>query len=378
MHKKLHKRHVKKESKEGIKKRTITINHLIISLIIILGLIVIFNQTWITYLGKELSTDSMKGIAKVKIKVIRDASCPNCFDLSLIIDLVKSKNVKIREEKIIEFDSGESRKLIDKYNIKKVPTVLVFGEIGNLSIANFERRGDALVFVKTLSPYVDAASGKVKGLVELTYIKKSGCDKCKELTSLISQFKQIGMKFDKETTLDDIQAKELIEKYDIKKLPTLIFSEESAEYDTIKEGWQALGTVESDGSRVMRTINPPYFDLESNDIKGLVKMTMLTDKACLDCYDVKLHKPILERFSIFIDEEASVDISSSEGKKIISRYDIKKAPTIILSDDAGAYTILKPVWKQVGTIEDDGAYLFRSVEVMKGKYRDLTTSEIKG
>jgi hypothetical protein len=218
----------------------------------------------------------------------------------------------------------------------------------------------------------------VIGVVELTHITKSNCEKCVDLNPLIAQFKQTGMAFSKETVLDEEQAGDLIEKYSIKKLPILIFSEGASAYDTIALSWQQLGTVEEDGSHVLRAINPPYYDLEDDAVKGLVTLTMLVDGSCPECYEVRLHKPILERFSITMDKEETVDVSSAQGKSLISMYDIKKVPTIILSDDAGAYPILKPVWKQVGTIEEDGSYVFRNVEVMKGKYMDLETNEIKG
>lgn len=365
--------------KEIRHKKRIGLNHLIIPLIIVLGIIVIFNLIQITLINKQL--DEKVGVVKpaeVKLYTIREASCAKCYNLNSVISSIKSNNVKVVEEKTIDFGSTNAKKLIDKYGIKRLPTVIILGDIDKISIPNFEKREDALVFVKTLAPYVDVSDGKIKGLVELTHIKKEGCDKCVDLTSLIRQLKQTGMGFDKETELNGNEAKDLIEKYDIKRLPTLIFSKEASVYETITESWQQLGTVEDDGSYVLRTIVPPYYDLKENAVKGLVKLTMLGDESCTGCYDVTLHKPILEQYGIEFIEEETIDVSSEQGKSLTAKYNITLVPTFIMSKDAKEYTILKPVWEQVGTVEEDGTYVFRSVEVMNGKYRDLATNEIKG
>ena len=51
-------------------------------------------------------------------------------------------------------------------------------------------------------------------------------------------------------------------------------------------------------------------------------------------------------------------------------------PTIILTGDADKYPSMTGVWPTVGTVEDDGAYIFRKVEVLRQTYKDLTTGEV--
>ena len=374
--KKKHHSHVHKKHHHKKVKKWPNINYIIVTLLGIIAVIAVFNISKLSSMMKHVD-EVDNGFPNIELLVIRDASCTKCYGLIREIETIKAMDVDV-EEKIVDFNSREARNLIDKYDIKKIPIILISGEIEGLEVPNFERRDDVLVLARILSPYINTANGEVKGVVELVHITKSNCEKCVDLNPVIRQFKQTGMVFSKETVLDDTQAADLIARYDIKKLPILIFSEGASEYDTIKQSWQQLGTVEEDGSYILRGINPPYYSLEDNTIKGLVKLTMLVDESCTECYEVRLHKPILERFSITIDTEETVDVSSEQGKRIIEKYDIKKVPTIILSDEANAYPILKPVWKQVGTIEEDGAYIFRNVEVMKGKYVDLETKEIKG
>ena len=102
---------------------------------------------------------------------------------------------------------------------------------------------------------------------------------------------------------------------------------------------------------------------------------MLVDDQCSDCYDVSIHKSALERFGVYLSEEETVDYLSGAGKNLVSKYNIKKIPTIILSKNANVYESLNQAWEQVGTIETDGTYVFRDVESM-GNYNDLDLNEI--
>ena len=76
-----------------------------------------------------------------------------------------------------------------------------------------------------------------------------------------------------------------------------------------------------------------------------------------------------------MNSEKTVDIASDEGKALIKKYSIKSVPTIILSKDADAYPALKQIWQQVGSVEEDGNYVFREVTQM-GSYKDLTTGDV--
>lgn len=111
------------------------------------------------------------------------------------------------------------------------------------------------------------------------------------------------------------------------------------------------------------------------------KLILLTDKSCTECYPVSIHEKILSGFN-FVPQDKdkkTVDYQSTEGKKLIAKYQIKLIPTIILGGDISAYPKLQQVWQQVGTVEKDGAYVFRDgVQQMNfyGAYRDLTTGQI--
>ena len=118
-------------------------------------------------------------------------------------------------------------------------------------------------------------------------------------------------------------------------------------------------------------MNPPYWDIKDNEAKGLVTVTYVTDDSCSDCYNVQVHKTILENYGVFIANKSTVDISSIEGQSLISKYSITKVPTIIVSSDLQYYQAIIKVWTQVGTVEDDGNYIFRNVSLVSANYTEL-------
>ena len=87
-----------------------------------------------------------------------------------------------------------------------------------------------------------------------------------------------------------------------------------------------------------------------------------------------------------MNKEVYLDISDPEGEKIVKKYDILQVPTIVLSADIGYYddVVYSPgqtfsdIWQGVGTVEPDGAYVFRNVDVMQAPYRNLTSGEVMG
>jgi len=110
--------------------------------------------------------------------------------------------------------------------------------------------------------------------------------------------------------------------------------------------------------------------------RGKFSLVYLTDKSCAECYDVTQHRPIIEGYAAKPLEERSVDLADQEGQKLVADYGIKKVPTIILNGDLSVYPAFQEIWPQVGTVEEDGTYVFRETEVM-GPYFDLETGKVE-
>ena len=315
--------------------------------------------------------------AKLQLTVIEDKNCKDCFDIAPVVDSIKKANVELIKEDNMDLSSAKA--LISKYDIRIIPAIIITGEINKTDFKDFEEKDNALLFSKQTPPYTDAVSGKIKGRVSLIHLKDKSCDKCTDLTSIIESIKQNAKLTDEKIVdISSAEGKNLVEKYDIEKAPTLILSKDLSFYAKISEAWSQIGTVEGDGSYIIRVINPPYVNISANETVGLVDLIMLKDKSCANCYDVTVHKPILQNLGTALNSEKTIDIADKEGKELIEKYKIKLVPTIILSNDADAYPALKQVWGQVGSIEGDGTYVFRGLAVMGVAYKNLTSGEVVG
>ncbi len=215
----------------------------------------------------------------------------------------------------------------------------------------------------------------------LITITDATCKDCFEVSKTASQINQfsaeLGLNINSEKTYeyDSQEAKELIGKYNITKVPTVIISKEAQNASAFMQSWTNVGSIESDGTLIYRQVLPPYRDLTTEKIVGIVSITLLNDSSCSECYNVSLHKLVLEgRFNAKIGNETYVDINSEEGKKLVSIYNITKVPTVIISSDFSAYRA-DQFWLQFGSIEKDGAYVFRSMDALAAKYKDLTTNQ---
>ncbi|OGE41661.1 hypothetical protein A3B45_04715 [Candidatus Daviesbacteria bacterium RIFCSPLOWO2_01_FULL_39_12] len=326
--------------------------------------------------------------ANVRLIKIITPNCQDCFNVELAVNDFKKQNVKVEEEKTLNFDSPEAGASIKQLAIKKVPTYFVTGEVTKNNLENFvkesgEIRDNTFIFTKLSPIFVDTETKREMGRVIVTLITDPLCSKCTDVKIVVENFKKAGVKVReiREFSWNSYDGQSVISQYRITKVPTFIFSSEFDLYDSAKSTWQNFGTVENDKTYVTRNLPLPYRDLTKGQLVGFVDLIYLTDASCIDCYKAPdVQKPILTQgYGVALRSERTVDIFSGEGQSLISKYKIIKIPTILISPEANQYTNLKNVWKNVGTVEQDGWFVFRELQQLKGVvYKDLTTNQIVG
>lgn len=381
-HEHTHHEHHAHHKKDASKK--LNLENVFIGLTILLGIVVIINIAITVGLNKDIKKSSDEAKEKLKpaniqLYIIKNSKCADCFDVSALQSYMKTLNVNITKESTLDFSAKEAKDLITKYQIKKVPAVIVAGEIEKVNVEGMEKVNDALVLADIGAPYTDAATGKIEGRVTLSILKDADCAKCNDLKNLISQLKAAGIKISQEKNVlsNTDEGKNLINKYNIGFIPTLILSKDAAAYPIIQEAWPQVGSKETDGSYVLRLVNPPYINLTTGKLRGLVSVVYMSDKSCTECYNVSVHREILaspQSFAVKLEKEETIDIDSAKGKDLIVKYNITQVPTVILSDEISAYPST-PALKQFFSVEKDGYYVFRKDSVV-GNYRDLTTNQI--
>lgn len=347
---------------------------------IILLILVAFQAYQGRALTQKISAMEAKAAEANRLPAIEvtaiEADCAQCTPVAGVMATVTAARVNITKSTSLKSVDSKSQRLIAEYSIKRLPTVVVTGEIDKASLQGFTKTADALVYIPE-APYVDAATGTVKGLVTLTLINASSCAECTDLMPGVQQLRElVAVKDVKIVDKDSDEGKALVEKYSMAKLPGILASSDIAEYP-IASQLAASGTPKKDGSIALGA-NPPYFNASTGKVDGIASLILLNDSSCTGCYDVTMHIPIVERFKVYLGSTKTVDSGSAEGKALISKYSITAVPTILITGDASVYPGLVGIWPSVGTVEKDGTYVFRTMSAISGnQYKDLATGNVE-
>lgn len=372
----------KKEEYYTLDKKTLVVGIIVCVIAVVLGGLY-FTGYLDQYIGKNETKTAVQGPApKFELIAIEPSGCPECMNVTQAVEIIKNApTLNITSDKVLSFDSDEGKKLIEKYGIKHLPAFVLKGKNLNADLAPFEKKKDALVFGNAPPVYYDIATGEIVGKVTAVIITKPDCKNCFNVSLLIDQLAQYGMLIvgKQEVSYASKEGLALIKEYGIIKVPTLILSEDAIEYETINQSWKQIGSIEEDGKLVMRTVNAPYYDLIAKKTRGYVDIVYIKDKDCSQCYDPSEFKGYFEQnFGVVFDEVKNVDVSSSDGKNMVKKYNITLVPTAIFSGDIKEYPAIKEMWGQLGKVVN-GTYVFTAVDKLQGiMYKDLSTGKTLG
>ncbi len=212
--------------------------------------------------------------------------------------------------------------------------------------------------------------------VEAIIIKEPSCLECVNLQEFVSALKKNNVEVTEVKEMDRMseEGNALIKKYSLEKIPTVILKGEVDRGDFLQKNLPPIGLVTGD-EFVLKQLSGPYVLVATGEIKGVTELTLLTDSSCASCYDVRVHEQIVQQFGLR-PKSLLVDVKSDEGKELITKYAVRFAPLLIIKGDMDNYPQLKQIWPQVGTIEKDGAYVFRNGVQQMGVYKDLRNDKI--
>ncbi len=211
--------------------------------------------------------------------------------------------------------------------------------------------------------------------LDVTIVAEPSCRECFSVAVFLENLKKQNVKIKSEKTVERMsqEGEALIKKFNIVKVPTVVLSGELEKDESLQKILSQLGEIRG-SDFVLKSIGGPYVLAATGEIKGEMKLVMLADPTCANCYDVRVHESIIKQFGATPTVEL-VDSRTTEGKNMVEKYGIKLLPTIILKGDFEAYPELKKVWPQVGTVEKDGARVFRQGVKGMGVYKDLISGK---
>ena len=228
-----------------------------------------------------IDSESKKQIGKVTVTYLTDNSCAQCIGSKHTVDAFKKVGVKISEEKEVAWNSVKGQEIINKYKIIKLPTFLLSSDISYYpSVSDIwpkfgTKETDGTYVARQIPlPYRDLEKRKIVGLVDVIYLIDSTCSDCYKAQEVHKDIltKGFGVVVRSERTVDINTpfGKELVNKYKITQVPTVLISPEVSEYVNLKSIWNQIGTVESNDWYVFRQSTKLggmiYKDLTSNEI----------------------------------------------------------------------------------------------------------------
>lgn len=248
---------------------------------------------------------------------------------------------------------------------------------------NFERRNVLYVLLAVLVLLygvnmftVQEASKVLIGTpTKLTFLiiepPKTSCSDCfdgNKIAQMVDKAHKISYNV-KTISYGSAVTKKNIEMYNLKNLPAVIVSGDITDKG-VTNAWKALAGETKKGSIVIENLLP-YYDLQTNTVRGVVNAILLKDKTCTSCFDEQQYIKTLKRFGINMSNVKTYDIASKQGRELVNKYAITKVPMVILSSGVGAYPSFSTSWKTVGTIEKDGSYVFRNVQKISQSYKKI-------
>lgn len=222
--------------------------------------------------------DVKKGevVGRVTIIHIVDSSCKECAALQNIVAFLKQAGVGIAKESSHEYDSPEGSMLIREYDISRVPTMLVSEDISyypelkpQLEAAGGQLRNGYYVLHTSTPPYRDIKENRVVGLVGITLLKDDACKECYDVNIHKQILARMGLALQKEAavSISSEQGKELVKKYAIMSVPTVILNGDVAAYKFFTQIWPQAGSIEDDGTYVFRHLSVLGPGIKYKDLK---------------------------------------------------------------------------------------------------------------
>ncbi len=212
--------------------------------------------------------------------------------------------------------------------------------------------------------------------LKLTKITLADCDFCFDIENAIDGLKNQNINITKEDSFssNSAEGKELIIKYGVERLPTILVSGEINKSEQLASYFEEKGEI-NDNTFIYTALTPPYFNMQSTKIDGIVSIIHVVDSSCEKCVDLLPISSTLREQGVFIQDERLIEYNSKEGQDLIKKFEIKEIPAILISKEIDYYTDVKDALAQSGAKEKEGFYAIHSTIP---PYLDLSQNRIVG
>lgn len=218
-----------------------------------------------------------------------------------------------------------------------------------------------------VTPGTTAGAG-ANATASLTIIRAPSCDLCTggdslaEDVSMILAGEGVAALPPRNLSSSQPEAKALMAKYAITSLPALIVTGNVS--SRLVSDWAGVGTVEGDGALVSRIAYPPYYNVTSGRLEGVVEAVAIGASGCAECMNASIFLTRLEedpRIMMALAKKTELMDSDAEAAALIAKYKIASLPALLLSPGAAAYPFFMSSILPDCSLEGDGWYVLRTV-----------------
>jgi len=180
--------------------------------------------------------------------------------------------------------------------------------------------------------------------LDVMIIRDDKCVYCYDPEGLIGEISTEGVYIRSKRQIDyrHEEAKELVLKYKIEKVPAIIIGGEINKTENLSNKLKAAGDVVN-GTFVFKSPGMPYVDTQTGKTIGSVKIILMSANDCSECYNYEKYIAELKILGIPTSNRETIDYMSGAGKTMVSEKSIERVPTFILLGDLDQYPTLKKI-----------------------------------
>ena len=221
------------------------------------------HDSWVAEEGEALSPNTTA-------MIILPEEYPDCNSSIILVENLKQDwanlGTNIVETNIVYDSSEDGRNAIIRYDIEKLPTVVLQKEgqwdsrILSTWLAELGTVEDdgSLVQREVIPPYYDTENDTMRGHIEFIFIIDPKCSNCydvKELTGDLTMLFGFDVTIAAEYDISSVEGSAIVSKYGITEVPTFLISDDAGVYSGFEGFWFAHdNTQEDDGWYVFRDV----------------------------------------------------------------------------------------------------------------------------
>jgi|GEM_PF-7002877 len=205
----------------------------------------------------------------VRTLILEDTErCPRCWDIRTYIEALNDTiNMAVETAPHDLFALPRLPALVFNASLEGYPTLMVDWEKTGytVTIPDGAYAGTWYVLPTYNAPYYSLIDNTTRGLVNVTYLTMESCVECYD-SEIMGRFLD-SSRVTYTTRTVDVESpagRRLVVMYNITALPTMLMDAQAGEYAALRSSWDIVGTIEKDGTYVLRDLQ--RFDVTYYDI----------------------------------------------------------------------------------------------------------------